>query len=575
VWEIKNKLRNSLAAWEKQMSATEKFAAARQFLLNHRIDYEKAYREFRWPDLTDFNWARDWFDVYARGNTKPALQIWREGKDALNFTYQEVAERSDRVAHYLQRQGVEPGDRIVLCLPNVAAIWELMLAAIKIGAVVVPTTTLATEGEIRDRLARSGARIVVTDETAMDRIPSDAEVTRILAGGQADGWMPYDDALGETRHYRTITTKTNDPFLLYFTSGTTAEAKLVLHTHQSYPIGHLSTMYWIGIRESDIHQNISSPGRAKHAWSCFFAPWNAGATTFVYDAPRFRAANALRVLEEARITTLCAPPTVWRMIILEKLGAKPHALRELASAGEPLNPEVIEQVENAWGLVIRDGYGQTETTALIGNSPGQPLKPGSMGRPLPGFQISVVDLQDRECEEGEVAMNLDPQPTGLMTGYMDDPERTQAVTQNGLYHTGDQAAVDEEGYFFFVGRADDVFKSSDYRISPFELESVLMEHPLVAEVAIVPSPDPLRTNVPKAFITIVADARPSEEIAREVLLFAKEKLAAYKRVRKIEFHELPKTISGKIRRAELRKMEARRVKDEQRGPLEFWLKDFE
>ena len=334
-------------------------------------------------------------------------------------------------------------------------------------------------------------------------------------------------------------------------------------------------MYWIGIQESDVHQNISSPGWAKHAWSSFFAPWNAGATNFVYDAPRFRAANALRALEEVGVTTLCAPPTVWRMIILEKLGPKPRALRELASAGEPLNPEVIEQVEKAWGLVIRDGYGQTETTALMGNSPGQHLKPGSMGRPLPGFQISLVDLQDKECEEGEVAVKLDPRPTGLMTGYMDDPERTRVVMQNGLYHTGDQAALDEEGYFFFVGRADDVFKSSDYRISPFELESVLMEHPLVAEVAIVPSPDPLRTNVPKAFIAIVADARPSEEIAREVLLFAKEKLAAYKRVRKLEFHELPKTISGKIRRAELRKMEAQRVKDEQRGPLEFWLKDFE
>ena len=557
------------------MSATEKFAAARQFLLDHRTDYEKAYREFRWPDLTDFNWARDWFDVYAQGNTKTALRLWREGKDEVKFSYQELAERSDRVAHYLQRQGVEPGDRIVLCLPNVAAIWELMLAAIKVGAVIVPTTTLATESEIRDRLARSGARIVVTDETAMDRIPSDAEVKRILVGGKTAGWMPYDAALEETRDHRIIPTRADDPFLLYFTSGTTAKAKLVLHTHQSYPVGHLSTMYWIGIQESDIHQNISSPGWAKHAWSCFFAPWNAGATNFVYEAPRFRAANALRVLEEAGITTLCAPPTVWRMIILERLGPKPRALRELASAGEPLNPEVIEHVEKAWGLVIRDGYGQTETTALIGNSPGQPVKLGSMGRPLPGFQISLVDLQDKECEEGEVAVKLDPRPTGLMTGYLDDPELTRVAMQNGLYHTGDQASFDEGGYFFFVGRADDVFKSSDYRISPFQLESILMEHPLVAEVAIVPSPDPLRTNVPKAFIAIVADARPSEEIAREILLFAKEKLAGYERVRKLEFHDLPKTISGKIRRAQLRKMEAQRVKDEQRGPLEFWLKDFE
>ncbi len=557
------------------MSATEKFIAARQFLLETRTDYEKAYREFRWPDLSDFNWARDWFDVYAQGNRNTALWLRREDKDEVKLSYQELAERTDRVACFLQRQGGGPGDRVVLCLPNVAAIWELMLAALKIGAVIVPTTTLATESDICDRLARSGAEIVVTDESAMDRIPSAARVKKILVGGKTAGWIPYETALEEDRGYLTVPTQATDPFLLYFTSGTTAKAKLVLHTHQSYPVGHLSTMYWIGIQESDIHQNISSPGWAKHAWSCFFAPWNAGATTFVYDAPRFRAANTLRVLEEVGVTTLCAPPTVWRMIILENLGKKPRALRELASAGEPLNPEVIEQVEKAWGLVIRDGYGQTETTAVIGNSPGQLVKPGSMGRPLPGYQIAVVDLHDKECPEGEIAVRLDPQPTGLMTAYLDDPAKTTAVMQNGLYHTGDLASLDGDGYFFFVGRGDDVFKSSDYRISPFELESVLMEHPLVTEVAIVPSSDPIRTNVPKAFVTIVADARPSEEIAREILLYAKGKLAAYQRVRKLEFHELPKTISGKIRRAELRKMEAQRVKDEQRGPLEFWLKDFE
>ncbi len=557
------------------MSATEKFIAARQFLLNNRTDYEKAYREFRWPDLSDFNWARDWFDVYAQSNSKTALWLRREAKDEVKLSYEEMAERSDRVAHFLQRQGVEPGDRIVLCLPNVVAIWELMLAAIKIGAVIVPTTTLATESDIRDRLARSGAQIVVTDESAMQRIPSDANVKLILVGDESAGWIPYESALNEDRGYRRIPTPATDPFLLYFTSGTTAKAKLVLHTHQSYPVGHLSTMYWIGIQEDDVHQNISSPGWAKHAWSCFFAPWNAGATTFVYDAPRFRAANTLRVLRETGVTTLCAPPTVWRMVILEDLGTKPPALRELASAGEPLNPEVIEQVEKAWGLTIRDGYGQTETTAVIGNSPGQRVKPGSMGRPLPGYRIAVVDMHDQECAEGEVAIRLDPAPTGLMTAYLDDLEKTNVVMQNRLYHTGDLAALDDDGYFFFVGRGDDVFKCSDYRISPFELESVLMEHPLVTEVAIVPSADPIRTNVPKAFVNIVPDARPSEEIAREILLFAKEKLAAYQRVRKIEFHELPKTISGKIRRAELRKMEAQRVKDEQRGPLEFWLKDFE
>jgi len=400
------------------MTATKKFMAARQFLLSNRDNYEKAYKEFRWPDLSEFNWARDWFDVYAQGNDKTALWLRSEDKGELKFSYQDLAERSDRMAHFLQRQGVEPGDRIVLCLPNVSAIWELILSAIKVGAVVVPTTTLATESEIRDRLERSGARLVVTDENAMPRIPLDAELKRILVGGRSDGWTPCDVALEESRKYKVIATQASDPFLLYFTSGTTAQSKLVLHTHQSYPVGHLSTMYWIGIQEDDIHQNISSPGWAKHAWSCVFAPWNAGATTFVHDAPRFKPANALRALQEVGVTTLCAPPTVWRMLIRDDLGAKPHGLRELASAGEPLNPEVIEKVEKAWGLLIRDGYGQTETTAMIGNSPGQAVKTGIMGRPLPGYQVAIVDLNDKECSEGEVAMKLEPRPTGLMTGYM-------------------------------------------------------------------------------------------------------------------------------------------------------------
>ena len=440
---------------------------------------------------------------------------------------------------------------------------------------IAPTTTLATESEIRDRLARSGARIVVTDEIAMDRIPSDAEVKRILVGGKTAGWMPYDAALEETRDHRIIPTRADDPFLLYFTSGTTAKAKLVLHTHQSYPVGHLLPPC-IGLasrkvtftRTSARLDGLKMPGAAS---SLPGMPVQRTSFTRLRDlAPRMRCACSRSRDHHAA----CASHGLAHDHS-QQLGPKPRALRELASAGEPLNPEVIEHVEKAWGLVIRDGYGQTETTALIGNSPGQPVKLGSMGRPLPGFQISLVDLQDKECEEGEVAVKLDPRPTGLMTGYLDDPELTRVAMQNGLYHTGDQASFDEGGYFFFVGRADDVFKSSDYRISPFQLESILMEHPLVAEVAIVPSPDPLRTNVPKAFIAIVADARPSEGIAREILLFAKEKLAGYERVRKLEFHDLPKTISGKRRRAQLRKMEAQRVKDEQRGPLEFWLKDFE
>lgn len=557
------------------MSDTEKFISARQFLLDCRTDYEKVRREFRMPEFNKFNWARDWFDVYAKDNSKTALWIKSEGANDVQLSYQELSERSDRVANFLQRQGVGRQDRIIVSLPNVAEIWELMLAAIKIGAVIVPTATQATENDVKDRLIRSQAKFVVTDETGLTRLPSGVKVTKILVGNNQKDCIAYQNFLGESRDYQHISTRANDPLLLYFTSGTTSKAKLVLHTHQSYPIGHFSTMYWIGIQENDIHQNISSPGWAKHAWSCFFAPFNAGATVFVHDFARFQPAETLNLLNEVGVNTLCAPPTVWRLMILENLGNKPNALRELVSAGEPLNPEVIEQVELAWKILIRDGYGQTETTAQIGNSPAQKIKLGSMGRELPGYEVSLVDVQNQTSDEGEIALKLDDKPVGLMSGYLNDDGQIKSISQDGFYRTGDEAMLDQDGYYFFVGRGDDVFKCSDYRISPFELESVLIEHPLVAEAAVVPSPDSIRTNTPKAFIALRNEWDANTKTAKDILFFAAEKLASYQKIRKIEFYTLPKTISGKIRRVELRKLEAERVKNGKRGELEFWLKDFD
>jgi acetyl-CoA synthetase len=361
--------------------------------------------------------------------------------------------------------------------------------------------------------------------------------------------------------------------LLYFTSGTTAKPKLVLHTHTSYPVGHLSTMYWIGLQESDVHLNISSPGWGKHAWSNFFAPFNAGATVFVHDYPRFVARNTLALLGRHGVTTMCAPPTVWRMIILEDLAAHPVKLREAISAGEPLNPEVIERVKQAWGTTIRDGYGQTETTCVIGNSPGQPIKPGSMGRPMPGYGVTLLDADGNEADEGEIALSLSPRPTGLMAGYVDDPTLNEFVTRGGHFRTGDVASRDADGYVTYVGRADDVFKSSDYRISPFELESALIEHDAVAEAAVVPSPDPVKGVVPKAFLILKPGQQPSRELALEIFRFVRRRLAPYLRVRRLEFSDLPKTISGKIRRVELRGQEAARAGDARR-PNEYWQDDF-
>src|SRR5579863_2141215 len=362
--------------------------------------------------------------------------------------------------------------------------------------------------------------------------------------------------------------------LLYFTSGTTATPKLVAHTHISYPIGHLSTAYWIGLRRGDVHLNVSSPGWAKHAWSSFFAPWNAEATVLAYHFERFSAPALLDQLVRCRVTTFCAPPTVWRMLIQEDLRRLPVSLREVVGAGEPLNPEVIERVRDAWGLTIRDGFGQTETTALVGNPPGQAVKPGSMGRPLPGYAVALVAADGTLQDEGEICLDLERRPVGLMRSYLDDPEKTAEVMRDGYYHTGDVASRDADGYLTYVGRLDDVFKSSDYRISPFELESVLIEHPAVAEAAVVPSPDLLRLAVPKAFVVLTAGAEPDRETARSILEHVSGRVSAYKRIRRIEFAPLPKTISGKIRRVELRTAEQQRAAGTARRAQEFWEEDF-
>jgi acetyl-CoA synthetase len=332
-------------------------------------------------------------------------------------------------------------------------------------------------------------------------------------------------------------------------------------------------MYWIGLQPGDLHWNISSPGWAKHAWSCVFAPWNAGATVFAYNQSRFKASAALDALVRFGVTTLCAPPTVWRLFVQEPLGDYVVKLREVVSAGEPLNPEVIERVREAWGLTIRDGYGQTETTAMIGNPPGQEIKPGSMGRALPGYTVTLLDSNGVPADEGEICIDLSARPVGLMQGYVNDGGVQAASEDDPYYHTGDVAARDAEGYITCVGRKDDVFKASDYRLSPFELESALIEHPAVAEAAVVPSPDSRRMAVPKAFIIVAGGYAPNEDLARDLFGFIRTRLAPYKRIRRLEFSDLPKTISGKIRRAELRSLESSRSPAERR-PHEFFEEDF-
>ena len=370
--------------------ATAAFRAARDFLVAHRTDYARAYREFAWPRPGHFNWARDWFDVIARDNAGTALRIVSDGGLEQACSFEELRQRSNRSARWLREAGLQPGDRILLMLGNVPALWEAMLAAIKLDCPLIPTTTLMMPADLRDRTERGRVRAVITDPAFTGRFEGFGDgLLRLLVAGTAPGWQTLPTASpvagqdGEFEH--SVPTRADDPLLLYFTSGTTAKPKLVVHTQLSYPVGHLSTMYWLGLRPGDVHLNLSSPGWAKHAWSSFFAPWNAEATIVMYQSARFDAAELLGVLERCGVTSFCAPPTVWRALIqlpLEEVRTHP---RELLSAGEPLNPEVIARVERAWGVTIRDGYGQTETTLQIGNFPGQPVKPGSMGRAAPGY----------------------------------------------------------------------------------------------------------------------------------------------------------------------------------------------
>ncbi|MFF6960479.1 AMP-binding protein [Streptomyces sp. NPDC008317] len=536
--------------------ATGAFRAARDFLLRHREDYQAAREGFRWPEPEEFNWALDWFDAIAKDNDRTALWIVEEDGTEVRISFAEMAERSAKVANWLRARGVRAGERVLVMLGNQAEQWETALAAMKLRAVVIPATPLLGPADLRDRIDRGAARHVVVraaDTGKFAEVPGD--YTRIAVGGAPDGWLSYEDAYtADPGFVPEGPTPSGDPLMLYFTSGTTAKPKLVEHSHLSYPVGHLATMYWIGLRPGDVHLNISSPGWAKHAWSSLFAPWNAEATVFVHNYTRFDAARLMAEMARARVTSFCAPPTVWRMLIQADLSALGTPPREAVAAGEPLNPEVIEHVRRVWGVLIRDGFGQTETAVQVANSPGQLVKAGSMGRPTPGYTVALVDPVTGETgDEGEICLDLrQGRPVGLMTGYAGEPELTAEAMGGGFYRTGDIGSRDADGYITYIGRADDVFKASDYKISPFELESALLEHEAVAEAAVVPAPDELRLAVPKAYVVLAEGWAPDGETAKAIFAHSRAVLAPYKRIRRLEFADLPKTVSGKIRRIELR-----------------------
>jgi len=539
---------------------TELFRGARDFLLAHREDYATAYEGFEWPRPEGFNWALDWFDVIAHGNATTALHIVEEDGRETKLSFGELAVRSDQAANWLRELGVAAEDRILVMLGNQAELWITALAAMKLRAVVIPATPLLGPADLSDRVERGRVRhVIVRSEDTGKFAEVPGSYTRIAAGDPVEGWLALDDLYQADASFTPDgPTRADDPLMLYFTSGTTARPKLVEHTHTSYPIGHLATMYWIGLKPGDVHLNISSPGWAKHAWSNLFAPWNAEATVFIHNYTRFDAARLMAEMDRAGVTTFCAPPTVWRMLIQADLTQLRTPPREVVAAGEPLNPEVIEQVRRAWGVTIRDGFGQTETAVQVSNSPGQLLKTGSMGRPSPGYRVELLDPVTGApgADEGEIALDLSARPVGLMTGYHGDADRTAEAMAGGYYRTGDVASRDADGYLTYIGRSDDVFKASDYKISPFELESALLEHEAVAEAAVVPAPDELRLAVPKAYVVLAEGWEPGPDTAKVLFEHSRDVLAPYKRIRRLEFAPLPKTVSGKIRRIELREATA-------------------
>lgn len=549
------------------MTVTETFRAARDLLVKNQQDYDAACESFEWPRFEKFNFGLDWFDAELATNPeskdREALVIREVDGTTTRRTFSEMSARSSQLANWLIEQGVKRGDRVMLMLNNQVELWESMLACIKAGFVLNPATAMLGTADLQDRTERAGVSWVIANaEDAAKFQDVSVELTIIQVGDEPDAQeahrtLRYADSFkASTDFVPTQETSADETLLFYFTSGTTSKAKLVEHTHTSYPVGHLTTMYWIGLEPGDVHLNVAAPGWAKHAWSNFFAPWIAGATIFLYNYSRFDAKALMDAMEAEGVTSFCAPPTVWRMLVQADLASMKTPPKKLVAAGEPLNPELINTVKKAWKTDIRDGFGQTETTLQIANTPGQKVKAGSMGRPLPGWEVALIDpATDEIGDTGEICLKLDPRPVGLTKGYYGDEDKNAETFRDGYYHTGDIAERDEDGYISYVGRADDVFKASDYRLSPFELESVVIEHAAVAEVAVVPSPDPIRLAVPKAYVALAQGWEPTAETAEQILKHCRDGLAPYKRIRRLEFFDLPKTVSGKIRRVDLRKRE--------------------
>jgi acyl-coenzyme A synthetase/AMP-(fatty) acid ligase len=533
------------------------------------VDYEQACREFRWEVPEHYNFAVDVVDHWGEDAQKLAMLWVNERGDEKRLTFRDFTVRSNQVGNALRTMGIRKGDRILIMSPRLPEWWEAVLGIMKIGAISMPGTTLLTPKDVAYRIQAAEAVAVITDEEGalkVEQVANECPTLRlkIVLEAEREGWVNYARAVVLAMStLKPEPTRSDEPMMIYFTSGTVGYPKMVLHTHMSYPIGHIVTgKYWLDLKPTDLHWNLSDTGWAKAAYSNLFGPWIMGAAMFTFDGRgRFDARQTLELLERYPISTFCAPPTAYRLLVLENLRHY-HlaALRHCIGAGEPLNPEVIEAWQRGTGQIIRDGYGQTETVILVANFPPLPVKPGSMGKPSPGLTIGIVDDDGREVPagiEGDIAVKLTPiRPVGLFKEYWRNPEATSNCIRGEWYITGDRAIRDADGYFWFIGRADDVIISAGYRIGPFEVESALVEHRSVAEAAVVASPDQLRGEIVKAFVILAPGHQPSEQLMQDLQEHVKRVTAPYKYPREIEFTtELPKTISGKIRRVELRQRE--------------------
>ncbi len=535
---------------------------------HNMTDYDQEYAQFRWEVPEYYNFAGEVIDKWAEDSQKLAMLWVDDDGNEVRKTFLDLSKASKKLANAMAAQGIKKDDVVIVILPRNIEWWEAFTACIRMGAVISPGTTQLTSKDIEYRVNTAEAACIITNpeiaakfDDVADKCPS--VKAKIVISQARDGWLFYDDVVAAASdQFETANTRSDDRCILYFTSGTTGFPKMALHTHATYPIGHRITgKYWLDLNPTDMHWNISDTGWAKAAWSSYFGPMAMGAAQFIHHTDRFDPIKTLELLAQYPVTTMCGAPTIYRMLVLQDLSQfKFPTLRHCVGAGEPLNPEIIDVWKKATGCTIRDGYGQTETVCLCGSFPCIEPRFGSMGKPSPGINLAVIDDDANIVPantEGDIAIRVKPErPVGLFKEYWNEPERTASVYRGDWYLTGDRAYVDEDGYFWFVGRSDDVILTSGYRIGPFEVESALIEHPAVAESAVVSSPDETRGEVVKAFVILAPGFEGSDDLVKELQNHVKKVTAPYKYPRKIDFVEtLPKTVSGKIRRIELRDAE--------------------